>query len=303
MGCPCPLWSTSLCSTQLNARQVTLFPTISGRAQACLSAVTLSLGAGRARENSGWCCARTAWQWLAFADSFLSYVFIFCISPSSHPSICLYCPFTNQPCLLCHPCPSGFSDTGREWKVRPLPPKSSTLTTWHQCFQHTLCLTQLLSHRQKSITAWVFCSWVPSSHLHLLLAEHHSPYPGVWKHSTQPPTAGCRQLKGCWGEHFKQCMFWKASLLPQGQMFLCVLHLCSGLHGRETAPPASGCLQLTRHLPPCLGTGKEGKRLQKRAFLGVEETPFQTVLLVFSILIHLHFSTIPWKAPCGISKN
>lgn len=86
-------------------------------------------------------------------------------------------------------------------------------------------------------------------------------------------------------------------------MFLCMLHLCSGLHSRETAPPASECLQLTRHLPPCLGTGREDKRLSKRVFLSIEETLFQTVLLVFSIPIHVLFSTIPWRAPCGISKN
>lgn len=88
--------------------------------------------------------------------------------------------------------------------------KSSTLTTWHQYFQHFPCLTQLLSHRQK----------VHGSLCSLLLEPIFTPASPAARASQSMPwgvKAGhmplCRQLKGCWGEHFKQWMFWKASLL------------------------------------------------------------------------------------------
>lgn len=87
-------------------------------------------------------------------------------------------------------------------------------------------------------------------------------------------------------------MFWKASVLSQGQMFLHMLHLCSGLHDKETVPCASGCLHLTRHLPSCWGAGREDKGLLERIFLCIEKTLFQ-IMVVFSITIHLHFSIMP----------
>lgn len=85
-----------------------------------------------------------------------SHMILFSISPLPVPVILLSVSIVLLPanlgcipwasCVIPVPLASLTLGGGR-----PLPPKSSTLTTCvlHLCFQHTLCLTQLLSHRQK----------------------------------------------------------------------------------------------------------------------------------------------------------
>ena len=117
----------------------------------------IGLGAGTTSESSGYRHARTVWQWLEFADSFVSYIFTLYLLSQHQSSFYLSlslscCPFANLPWphpmgLPHQPLSSPFSDTGRWHEVRPLPSKSSAFTTWHQCFQQILFPTQLLPHR------------------------------------------------------------------------------------------------------------------------------------------------------------
>lgn len=95
------------------------------------------------------CQALTGFCWLLS----LTHFYHLCLPFQHQSSFSLSCcPFANVPWphpmgLPSHPCSSPFSDTGR-WKgVRPLPPASSPLTPWRQCFQHTLSLSRPPSHR------------------------------------------------------------------------------------------------------------------------------------------------------------
>lgn len=112
------------------------------------------------------------------------------------------CPFANVPWphptgLPSHPCSSPFSDSGRWKEVRPLPPTSSPLTSWRPCFQHTLFLTRPPSHRWSVQPCLCPPLQVPSSCLHLPLAEQHRPCLWVWKRTgDNRPRATAQASKG-----------------------------------------------------------------------------------------------------------
>lgn len=146
-------WRTSLHSSQLHSSWLMMLPTAGQRTLVWLGGVTTAQVLGEQRKAQGNIMPEQLdIDWLLLIPFF--YIHLLCIFPSSthHLSVSLCrCPLANLPWphateVPCQPLSSPFSDTGRWQEVRPLAPKSSAFTSWHQHFPQFF-LTQSLSHR------------------------------------------------------------------------------------------------------------------------------------------------------------